>query len=82
MNVARSVFVKRHRFEKNVLASFAWFLNIDQFEQVVVTFEDVWVALFANFTLKFFPVITCNVLTIFFHMPLSFYPIFQTLKVN
>ena len=39
--------------------------------------KNVWVTLLANLTFKFFPIITSHVLTVLFHMTLSFYPIFK-----
>jgi hypothetical protein len=44
--------------------------------------EDVWVGLFADFALEFFPVATGNVLTQIFTNLLSLDPALQTLEVN
>ena len=57
-------------------------MDVDQLKEVVVSFENVWIALFADFALKLFPVVTRYIFTVLFHVPLCFYPVFETLKVD
>ena len=76
MDIARGVFVQRHRFKKNELAVFTWILDVDQLEEVVVALENVGVTLLADLALELFPVVARYIFTIFFHVPLRLYPIF------
>ena len=76
MDIARGVFVQRHRFKKNELAVFTWILDVDQLEEVVVALENVWVTLLADLALELFPVVARYIFTILFYVPLRLYPIF------
>jgi len=57
-------------------------LDVNQFEEIVVPFENVGVTLFADLTFKLFPVVARNVFSVLLHVPLCFDPVFQTLKVD
>jgi hypothetical protein len=82
VNISRCIFVKRHRLKQNILGIFSWFRYVDKFIQIIFSFENIGVTLFAYLTLKFFPIVTGNIFSVLFGMSLGFYPIFKTKKVN
>ena len=62
----------------------AWFrlVNVNQFEESLTFSEYVWVALLADFTFKFLPVVGSNIFAIFFYMSLRFQPALQAVVVD
>jgi len=82
MDVARGVFVQRHRLKKDVLAAGFGLGDIDQFEKRLTLLKDVGITLFANLAFKFLPVVGSNVLSVFFDVTLSLDPVLQALEVD
>ena len=82
VDVARGVLVERHGLKQNVSAVGGWLLDFNEFEQVVSSFENVGVALFANLTLEFLPVVARHILAILLHVALGLEPFLQALEVD
>lgn len=82
VDVARGVLVKGHGLKEDVSAIRCRLFDFNESEQIVSPFENVRVALLANLTLKFLPVVACHVLTILLHMSLGLKPLLQTLEVD
>ena len=59
MDVSRSVFVKRHGLEQDVVGTrglLDLLRHVDNFEDSLVDFESIWIHVFADLTLEPFPV--------------------------
>jgi len=57
MDIPGSVFVERHRFQKDIVNAGTLLLYVNQLEQFLVVFENIGVALLTDLTFKFLPVI-------------------------
>lgn len=82
VDIARRVLVEWHRFKQDKLRLRTWLLNINKLEKLVLSLEDVWVALLANLTFKLLPVVTGNICSIFLGVSLGLDPAFQALEVD
>lgn len=88
MNVSRSIFVKRHTLKQNIVACCIlsdFLMQINNLVDLHVNFERVGIHLFADLTLKSFPVIGAYIHicgTWSFELLLSKNPILQALEVN
>jgi len=82
MDVARGIFVQRHRLEKDVLTAGFGLGDIDQFEKRLTLLENVGVTLFADLAFKFLPIVGSNVLSVFLDVTLSFDPVLQALEMD
>ena len=82
MDVPGSVLVQRHGFEQNIFSIWLGLSYVDQLEKIVSLFENVRVALLADFAFEFLPIVAGDILAVVFDVSLSFDPIFQALEVN
>ena len=76
MDVPGSVLVQRHGFEQNIFSIWLGLSYVDQLEKIVSLFEDVRVALLADFAFEFLPIVAGDILAVVFDVSLSFDPIF------
>ena len=82
VDVSGCVFVQGHRFEKDVFLVGLGLIDVDQFEEILTFLEYIWVALLANLTFEFLPVVRGNVFAVFLLLTLCFDPALEAFKVN
>lgn len=86
MNVPGSIFVKWHRLQQDVVVIIIHLLReVNNFVDVPLDFEGVWVHLFANLAFKTFPVEGTHILILsiwWFFLFLCEYPVLQALEVD
>ena len=64
------------------MAAGLWLVNVDQLKQFLPFLKDIGVALLANLTFKFLPVVGSNVLAVLFDMFLRPKPVLKALKMD
>lgn len=82
MDVARGVLIQWHRFQQNELSSLCGRFYINKLEEVVFALEDIGVALLANLTFEFLPVVAGHVLSVLLRVALGADPALQALEVD
>lgn len=82
MDIARGVLVERHRLEQDKLGVFGGLLDVNQFVEHVLPFEDVGVALLADFAFKLLPVVAGHVLTVLLRVALGAQPALEAVEVD
>jgi len=82
MDVSRSILIQRHRLEKNILATGFRLVYINKFEKSLPFLKDIGVALLADFTFKFLPIVRGDVLSVLFYVSLGLNPILKAFIVD